>query len=94
MKNFKQYIKESFSGSREVKNSKLRKLLDSSGYKSVHLYKGKGYFYIMADSSDKELEEIVNGMYDPSIYVNSFSQQSPEEWFNDIDRMINKEKNI
>lgn len=90
MKDIVNVIKESIDG--EVKNSKLRRLLDKAGYASIHLIKGKGYFYIMSDDTDKEMEDLILGMYDTDIYMNSFGQQSPEEWFADIDRMIKKEK--
>lgn len=59
----------------EIKNKELKKNLSRLGLDDIHLIKSRGYFYIV---SDKRMFK------ESSIYVNSFNQQSIEEWVNDI----------
>ena len=68
----------------EVRNSKLRKLLDKSGYEDIHLIKGHGYFYVYCSDEDSDHEKWLNNVDSTSIYINAFSGQSPEQWYNDI----------
>ena len=83
MRNLKTVILE---GSSEVKNRKLKQLLAKEGLDKIILCKDYGYFYIISD--DDEWASKILGMYENAIYVNSFNQQSPEEWVEDIKRLL------
>lgn len=74
-----------------IRNKRLRKLLDDAGYQDVELVKGDGYLYV--DAADGQHYDWLNALDSTSIYLNSFSQQSPEEWFNDIIVMLRKGRN-
>lgn len=87
MKNLKTILEASF----EVKNRKLKQLLAKEGLDKILLYKGYGYFYITSD--DDEWATKIAGMYENAIYINSFNQQTPEEWVEDIKRLL-KQNNI
>lgn len=75
----------------EITNKRLRKMLDDAGYSDVHLIKGDGYLYVDAD--DAQHQDWLNALDSTSIYLNSFNQQSPEEWFQDIIVMLRKGRN-
>ena len=86
MRTLREYICESYD--KVVKNAKLRRLLDKAGYNDIVLVKGDGYFYVDCDASDSEYAKCLGALDSTSIYVNSFNQQTPEEWFNDIDEIV------
>lgn len=75
----------------EISNKRLRKMLNDAGYSDVHLIKGDGYLYVDAD--DAQHQDWLNALDSTSIYLNSFNQQSPEEWFQDIIVMLRKGRN-
>lgn len=75
----------------EITDKRLRKMLNDAGYSDVHLIKGDGYLYIDAD--DGQHYDWLNALDSTSIYLNSFNQQSPEEWFQDIIVMLRKGRN-
>lgn len=83
MKSLIEYIIESSS---EVKNRKLKQLLTKEGLDKIILCKDYGYFYIASD--DDEWANKLAGMYENAIYINSFNQQTPEEWVEDIKRLL------
>lgn len=74
-----------------IRNRRLRKMLDDAGYRDVELVKGDGYLYV--DASDGQHYDWLNALDSTSIYLNSFNQQSPEEWFQDIIVMLRKGRN-
>ena len=82
MKNLKTILE----GSSEVKNRKLKQLLAKEGLDKIMLCKDYGYFYITSDDGDWATK--LAGMYENAIYINSFNQQSPEEWVEDIKRLL------
>ena len=82
MKNLKTILE----ASSEVKNKKLKQLLTKEGLDKIILYKDYGYFYITSD--DDEWATKLAGMYENAIYMNSFGQQTPEEWVEDIKRLL------
>ena len=82
MKNLKTILE----ASSEVKNRKLKQLLAKEGLDKIILCKDYGYFYIASD--DNEWAEKLAGMYENAIYMNSFGQQTPEEWVEDIKRLL------
>lgn len=82
MKNLKTILE----GSSEVKNRKLKQLLAKEGLDKIALYKDYGYFYITSD--DDEWATKIATMYENAIYMNSFNQQTPEEWVEDIKRLL------
>lgn len=88
MKDLKTVILESSS---EVKNKKLRTLLAKEGLDKILLYKDYGYFYITSD--DDEWATKLAGMYENAIYINSFNQMTPNEWVEEIKRLL-KQNNI
>lgn len=73
-------------GSSEVKNRKLKQLLAKEGLDKIILCKDYGYFYITSD--DDSWATKLAGMYENAIYINSFNQQTPEEWVEDIKRLL------
>lgn len=79
-------LKTILEGSSEVKNRKLRQLLAKEGLDKIILCKDYGYFYIASD--DDEWATKIMDMYENAIYVNSFNQQTPEEWVEDIKRLL------
>lgn len=70
----------------EITDKRLRKLLDGAGYSDVHLIKGNGYLYVVAD--DDQHSDWLSAFGSTSIYCNSYNQQTPEEWFHDIILML------
>lgn len=80
-----------YMGSREVKNNKLNKLLKNCGLETIKLFKSNGYFYISSDD-EKTLEEL-NKLQSTAIYTNSFNQQSPEDWVEEIKYLL-KDTNL
>lgn len=74
----------------EITNKRLRKMLDDAGYEDIHLIKGDGYLYVEAD--DGIHSEWLNALESTSIYLNSFGQQSVEEWFKDIVQILRQGK--
>ena len=82
MKNLKTILE----GSSEVKNRKLKQLLAKEGLDKIILCKDYGYFYIASD--DDEWANKIATMYENAIYMNSFNQQTPEEWIEDIKRLL------
>lgn len=85
MKEFRKYIIERF-GSKEVKNTKLKRLLSKEGLDKILLCKDYGYFYIA--SEDNEWAEKIVSMHENAIYINSFNQMTPEEWVEEIKRLL------
>ena len=79
-------LKYILEASSEVKNRKLKQLLAKEGLDKIILCKGYGYFYIASD--DDEWATKIAGMYENAIYINSFNQQSSEEWVEDIKRLL------
>lgn len=79
MINLNNYILESC---KEIKNPKLTRLLKNHGLEKVILCKADGYFYITSNDDETALE--IAGLRDNAIYVNSFNQQTPEQWVEDI----------
>lgn len=79
IKSFDDFVNEE----KTVKNTKLRKLLDDAGYSDIELVKGSGYFYLVSNEPNSEHEKLLYSK-DTDIYLNSFNQQTPEQWFDDI----------
>ena len=69
-------------GSKVVRNPKLTRLLNREGLGDILLCKDYGYFYITSDN--EELANKISMLHSNAIYLNSFNQQSPEEWVEDI----------
>ena len=67
-----------------IKNKKLLEALKKEGLEDINLEKGNGYFWIWSDAKDLNL-------YSSSILVNSFKDQSIEDWINDIKRILKDE---
>ena len=84
-------LKTILEGSSEVKNRKLKQLLAKEGLDKIILCKDYGYFYITSD--DDEWADKLASMHENAIYMNSFNQQSPEEWVEDIKRLL-KQNNV
>lgn len=88
MKNLSTYINES-DGS--VKNRKFLKLMKAAGLEKVLLCKGNGYYWITSD--DEETWALIDSLPETTIYINSFNQQTPDKWVEDIKRLLsNAEK--
>lgn len=79
-------LKTILEASSEVKNKKLKQLLAKEGLDKIILYKDYGYFYITSD--DDEWATKLAGMYKNAIYINSFNQMTPEEWVEEIKRLL------
>ena len=69
-------------GSKVVRTPKLTRLLNREGLGDILLCKDYGYFYITSDN--EELANKISMLHSNAIYRNSFNQQSPEEWVEDI----------
>lgn len=87
MKDLSTYITES-DGS--VKNRKFLKLMKSAGLEKVLLCKGDGYYYITSD--DDDTWALIDSLPETTIYVNSFNQQYPEQWVDDIKQLLKAER--
>ena len=70
---------------KEITNKAFRKALQDAGLGGVHLFKGEGYFYIVTDAN---LRQIIPN---DSIYVQSFNEQSIEDWVRDIKNLLQEE---
>jgi hypothetical protein len=82
-------INENAFGSKVVKNKKLYTLLKKEGLEGIILCKDSGYFYI--DAITPEMQDVVYNLYNTSIYLNSFNQQTVEEWVEDIKSLITEQ---
>ena len=69
-----------------VKNRKLKEVLKKEGLENINLEKGNGYFWIWSD--DKEMNLKITSLYSNSILVNSFKDQSIENWVKDIKELL------
>lgn len=67
----------------EITNAAFRKGLKDAGLSMLHLIKGDGYFYVIADEGTPA-ERYLNALDSTDIYMNSFNQQSVDEWVNDV----------
>lgn len=85
MKNLSTYITES-DGS--VKNRKFLRLMKTAGLEKVILCKGNGYYWITSD--DNDTWALIDSLPETTIYVNSFNQQTPEQWVDDIKQLLSK----
>ena len=85
MKNISTYIVES-DGS--VRNRKFLTLMKAAGLEKVLLCKGNGYYYITSD--DDDAWALIDSLPETTIYVNSFNQQTPEQWVEDIKQLLSK----
>lgn len=74
----------------QIKNSKLRKMMDAAGYEKFGLWRGEGYFYVYSD--DPECNAMLNCLYSTSIYCCYFNQMSIEDWFEEISHIIETAK--
>lgn len=90
IKQFDEFIVESVG---EVRNKKFRQLMKDAGLEKVLLCKERraGYFYITSD--DDDTWTTIFHLPETMIYVNSFEQMTPEEWVDEIKRLLNG-KNI
>ena len=73
-----------------VKNRKFLTLMKKAGLEKVLLCKGQGYYWITSD--DDEIYDIINSLPETTIYVNSFNQQYPEQWVDDIKQLLKAKK--
>ena len=87
MKTLSSYIVKSTG---EVKNRKFLKLMKATGLEKVLLIKGNGYYWITSDD-DETYDEIQNAS-DQTIYANSFNQQTPEQWVEDVKYLLKDTK--
>lgn len=87
MKHLSRYIVESDAS---VKNRKFLKLMKTAGLEKVFLCKGNGYYYITSDDDDTWV--LIDSLPETTIYVNSFNQQTPEQWVDDIKQLLKAEK--
>ena len=85
MKSLNSYLTES-DGS--VKNSKFLRLMKAAGLEKVLLCKGNGYYWISSD--DEDTWALIDSLPETTIYVNSFNQQTPEQWVDDIKQLLSK----
>lgn len=71
---------------KEITNKSFRDRMKKERLNHVHLYKDctMGYFFISSDIDNIYFTE-------SSIYLNSFSQQSIDEWIRDIKNLVKKE---
>ena len=83
MKTLYSYITEKVG---EVKNKKFLRLMKSAGLEKIKLVNGNGYFYITSD--DNDTWKTINDLPSTDIYVNSFNHMKPEEWVEEIRRLI------
>lgn len=69
-----------------IKNRKLEEALKKEGLEDINLEKGNGYFWIWSD--DEEMNLKITSLYSNSILVNSFKDQSIENWVKDIKELL------
>ena len=81
MKSISQYILES----REIKNPKFRKLMKQAGLEDISLIQDNGYLWITSDTNKD-----IFTLPETAIYVNSFNDMTPEEWVEEIKRLLSK----
>lgn len=74
-----------------IKNSKFLKRMEEEGLKGIQLEKGNGYFYIWSDIN--KWINIINNIYDNSFLLNSFKDQSIDDWIYDIKKKIKEAEN-
>ena len=87
MKTLNQYLTEANG---EVHNKKFLKLMKDAGLEKVLLIKGNGYYWITSD--DDETYDAIQDAEEQTIYVNSFNQQTPEQWVEDVKYLLKDTK--
>ena len=80
MKSLNSYI------ARDVRNRKFLKLMKDAGLDNIILCKGDGYYWITSD--DDATYNIIDSLPETTIYINSFNQQTPEQWVEDIKQLL------
>lgn len=85
MKTLSSFIVESDAS---VKNRKFLRLMKAAGLEKVILCKGNGYYWITSDDDDTWV--LIDSLPETKIYVNSFNQQYPEQWVDDIKQLLSK----
>ena len=60
--------------------------MKAAGLEKVLLIKGNGYYWITSD--DDETYDKIQDADEQTIYVNSFNQQTPEQWVEDIKYLL------
>ena len=85
MKTLSSFIVESDAS---VKNRKFLKLMKAAGLEKVLLCKGNGYYWITSD--DDDTWALIDSLPETTIYINSFNQQYPEQWVDDIKQLLSK----
>ena len=73
---------------REIKNMRLREMLDKAGYNKVRLYKDNGVFFI----DDDEIDGLCSKLESQCIYLCHFCQWTPRQWADEIIDMLNQVK--
>lgn len=75
---------------REIKNWKLREMLDKAGYNKVRLFKDNGVFYI--EDYDYSSESLCDKLESQCIYVCHFCQMTVRQWADTIIQMLDEVK--
>lgn len=65
-----------------IRNKKFRKLMNEAGMADIELVKDNGAFWVYSDRLN---------LYDPCILCYTFNQMTPEEWVEEIKRVISDE---
>lgn len=70
-----------------VKNKKFLELMKKESLEKINLEKGNGYFWLWSD--DDYWSNKILDLESSSILVNSFKDQSIENWVRDIKELLN-----
>lgn len=79
-------LNESYGG-KVIRSPKLYKLLSQEGINDIILVKGDGYFYLNS-YDDNVYYNIISNIENNYIPCFSFSQQSVEDWVDDIKKLL------
>ena len=80
----------------EIKNQKFRDLMEKAGLGDVKLYRDDGYFFIASDNDETadRIENATTFNNQNMFYLNSFGQQTPEQWVEDIKYYFEKGEKV
>lgn len=70
-----------------IRNKRLYEKLSQEGIDNVLLYKANNYFFLTSDDN-ATLDKLANLEGGTMIYCNSFSQQSIQQWVDDIKEIL------
>ena len=69
-----------------ITNRAFRQAMEEAGLGTIQLERNHGYFYVWSDND--EAQEVICGLYENMILVNTFNQLTIEQWIEAIKELL------